>query len=81
VNTPKTIADDPQFQARLPWYPHERHGADMLPFPVRYPGEELPAPARAPAVGQHTEEVLAGVLGYDGERIARLRAAGAFGGG
>ena len=46
VNTPKTIADDPQFQARFPWYPHERHGADMLPFPVRYLGEELPEPDR-----------------------------------
>lgn len=80
VNTPKTIADDPQFQARLPWYPHERHGADMLPFPVRYPGEELPAPRRAPTVGQHTGEVLAEVLGYGPERIAELRTRGAFGG-
>jgi crotonobetainyl-CoA:carnitine CoA-transferase CaiB-like acyl-CoA transferase len=24
VNTPKTIADDPQFRERLPWYPRER---------------------------------------------------------
>src|SRR5690606_15885802 len=79
VNTPKTIADDPQFQARFPWYPHERHGADLMPFPVRYQGEELPAPARAPAVGQHTDEVLAAVLGYDTERIRRLREAGALG--
>jgi len=81
VNTPKTIADDPQFQARFPWYPHERHGADMLPFPVRYLGEELPEPGRAPTVGQHTDEVLARVLGYDPERIALLRAQGAFGSG
>lgn len=29
-----------------------------------------------PALGQHTEEVLAGVLGYDGARIARLKEAG-----
>jgi len=79
VNTSKTIASDPQFQARFPWYPHERHGADMLPFPVHYLGEELPAPGRAPTVGQHTEEVLARVLGYDAERIAQLRAKGAFG--
>jgi crotonobetainyl-CoA:carnitine CoA-transferase CaiB-like acyl-CoA transferase len=79
VNTPKTIADDPQFQARFPWYPHERHGADMLPFPVRYLGEDLPAPARAPAAGEHTDEVLGRVLGYDAERIAKLRGGGSLG--
>ena len=36
VNTPKTIAKDPQFQHRLPWYPASKHGADMLPFPVKF---------------------------------------------
>jgi crotonobetainyl-CoA:carnitine CoA-transferase CaiB-like acyl-CoA transferase len=79
VNTPKTIADDPQFKDRFPLYPHQRLGADMLPFPVKFPGETLPEPSRAPSVGQHTEEVLRGVLGYDAGRIAALREAGAFG--
>jgi crotonobetainyl-CoA:carnitine CoA-transferase CaiB-like acyl-CoA transferase len=79
VNTPKSIADDPQFQARFPWYRHERHGADMLPFPVRFQGETLPEPSMAPRVGEHTEEVLARVLGYDASRIARLRESGALG--
>jgi crotonobetainyl-CoA:carnitine CoA-transferase CaiB-like acyl-CoA transferase len=44
VNTPKTIAQDPQFRQRFRLYPHERHGADMLPFPVKYIGETLPEP-------------------------------------
>jgi crotonobetainyl-CoA:carnitine CoA-transferase CaiB-like acyl-CoA transferase len=79
VNTPKTIAQDPQFQHRLPWYPAARHGADMLPFPVKWQGETLPAPARAPDVGQHTDEVLRDVLGYDPDHIAKLRKAGALG--
>jgi len=79
VNTPKTIADDPQFRERFPWYPAERHGADMLPFPVKFPGESLPEPGRAPTVGEHGDEVLSRVLGYDAERIAKLRAAGALG--
>jgi crotonobetainyl-CoA:carnitine CoA-transferase CaiB-like acyl-CoA transferase len=79
VNTPKTIKDDPQFRDRFPLYDHERHGADMLPFPVRFPGETLPDPAKAPSVGQHTEEVLRSVLGYDPARVAALREAGAFG--
>jgi crotonobetainyl-CoA:carnitine CoA-transferase CaiB-like acyl-CoA transferase len=79
VNTPKTIADDPQFQHRLPWYPASEHGADMLPFPVKFLDEQLPSPAMAPTVGEHTEEVLTRVLGYDGDKLAALREAGVFG--
>ncbi|MFP8874179.1 MAG: CaiB/BaiF CoA-transferase family protein [Myxococcota bacterium] len=79
VNTPKTIVDDPQFRHRFPWYPAAAHGADMLPFPVRFLGEELPVPEKAPEVGQHTEGVLSEILGYDAEQIARLRDGGALG--
>ncbi len=79
VNSPKTIAEDPQFKDRFPWYPASRHGADMLPFPVRYLDEELPAPGKAPTVGEHNEEVLREVLGYDASTIEALRKAGAFG--
>jgi crotonobetainyl-CoA:carnitine CoA-transferase CaiB-like acyl-CoA transferase len=79
VNTPQTIARDPQFQARFPWYSHEQHGADMLPFPVKFQDEALPAPSRAPGVGEHTSEVLSRVLGYDEARIRALRERGALG--
>jgi len=79
VNTPKTIADDPQFRDRLPWYDREKHGAEMLPFPVKFPGETLPEPAMAPTVGEHTETVCRDVLGYDADRVAALRESGAFG--
>jgi crotonobetainyl-CoA:carnitine CoA-transferase CaiB-like acyl-CoA transferase len=79
VNTPKTIADDPQFQHRLPFYSIEKHGAEMLPFPVKFMKEELPEPSKAPTVGEHTEEILSDVLGYDQEKIAALREAGALG--
>jgi crotonobetainyl-CoA:carnitine CoA-transferase CaiB-like acyl-CoA transferase len=79
VNTPKTIADDPQFQHRLPWSRREEHGAEMLPFPVKFEGEDLPEPSMAPTVGQHTDRVLKEVLGYDDPKIAKLRSAGALG--
>jgi crotonobetainyl-CoA:carnitine CoA-transferase CaiB-like acyl-CoA transferase len=79
VNTPKTIKDDPQFKDRFPLYGHEKHGADMLPFPVRFPGEPLPEPSLAPTVGQHTDDVMQAVLGYDADRVAALRESGAFG--
>jgi crotonobetainyl-CoA:carnitine CoA-transferase CaiB-like acyl-CoA transferase len=79
VNSPKTIANDPQFQHRLPWLPADKHGADMLPFPVKFVGEELPPPSEAPTVGEHTEEVLTKVLGYAKDKIGKLREAGVFG--
>ena len=79
VNTPQTITRDPQFQDRFPWYPHARHGADMLPFPVKFRGEQIAPPTQAPSVGQHTDEVLREVLGYDEARIRELREKGALG--
>jgi crotonobetainyl-CoA:carnitine CoA-transferase CaiB-like acyl-CoA transferase len=79
ANTPKSIQHDPQFQHRFPLYPHAKHGADMLPFPVKFVGEELPAPGRAPTVGEHSDEELSRVLGYDRARIAGLRESGALG--
>ena len=78
-NTPKNIVDDPQFKDRFPLYPHEKCGAEMLPYPVKFPGEELPTPAKAPTTGQHTEDVMKRVLGCDAARIRALRDAGAFG--
>jgi crotonobetainyl-CoA:carnitine CoA-transferase CaiB-like acyl-CoA transferase len=80
VNTPRTIAADPQFQDRLPWIPRDQVGTDQLPSPIKLLGEPaLPLPTRAPAAGQHTEAILREVLGYDAERIASLRESGALG--
>ncbi len=79
VNTPKTIAHDPQFQDRFHLYPAAEHGAEMLPFPVKFIDEELPAPALAPAVGEHNDRVLSEVLGYDEDTIQALRESGALG--
>ncbi len=79
VNTPKTIADDPQFRDRFRIYPHAKHGADMLPLPLKFAGETLPDPTQAPSVGEQTDIVLEELLGYDAERIAELRRSGALG--
>ncbi len=79
VNTPKTIGDDPQFADRMGWLPRERLGAEQLPSPLKVVGGSLPTPTKAPEVGEHTDEVLKDVLGYDAERIAALRKGGAFG--
>ncbi|CAN5875436.1 CaiB/BaiF CoA-transferase family protein [soil metagenome] len=79
VNTPQTLADDPQFQDRLGWIPADRLGADQLPTPLKYLDGSLPVPTKAPTVGEHTDDVLRDVLGYDDDRVAALRAAGALG--
>src|SRR4029450_8279313 len=52
VNTPKTIAEDPQFQDRLPWIPKERLGAAELPMPLKGMDDEAPGPTKAPAAGE-----------------------------
>ncbi|MFN8016668.1 MAG: CoA transferase [Acidimicrobiales bacterium] len=79
VNTPQTIADDPQFQARFPWYSVEQLGAEQLPSPIKYLDIEVPVPTKAPTVGQHTDEVLHDLLGYDDAKVAALRESGALG--
>lgn len=47
--------------------------------PLRLDRTPAVAPKAAPSVGQHTEAVLRETLGYDDDRIAELRAQGAFG--
>jgi crotonobetainyl-CoA:carnitine CoA-transferase CaiB-like acyl-CoA transferase len=78
-NSPRTLYADAQFQDRMPLIPAARAGADMLPTPIKFLGENLPLPTKAPTVGQHTEETLRRVLGWDDARIVAARAAGAFG--
>ena len=79
VNTPKTLLDDPQFQDRFPLFSAEQLGAEQLAAPIKFIGEELPVPSKAPTAGQHTDAVLIDVLGYDDEAVARAHASGALG--
>ena len=79
VNTPANLVDDEQFKDRFPLYPHAEHGADMLPFPVRFEGEDLIPPTKAPQPGEQSDQVLGDVLGYEPERIKALKDKGVFG--
>ena len=79
VNTPKTVAEDPQFKDRFPLYPHQKHGADMLPFPLKLRDEETSPPTVAPTVGENNHQVLSEVLGYDAEKIREIEESGALG--
>ncbi len=87
VNTPlapvhdtKSIVRDPQFQDRLPMRPWREAGTDLMPSPIKLLDEQLPVPGKAAVEpGRDTDAVLASVLGYDAERIAARRRAGALG--
>jgi crotonobetainyl-CoA:carnitine CoA-transferase CaiB-like acyl-CoA transferase len=75
--------DDPQVHAReaVVAIDHPRFGpVRQVASPLRVAWATDPAPlARGPLRGEHTEEVLEQICGYDAERLARLREAGAFG--
>lgn len=68
----------------------ERHRLSRIPHPLAgfVPNIETPLglsltpavdPVAAPLLGEHTDDVLCKVLGYDDNRIAALAATGAFG--
>jgi crotonobetainyl-CoA:carnitine CoA-transferase CaiB-like acyl-CoA transferase len=54
------------------WVPNVRS-------PIRYSHTPIADPVAAPAVGQHTKEVLCDLLGYDEDRLAHLAQVGALG--
>ena len=79
VNTPANIGDDPQFQARMGFYPSEAVGCEQLPLPVYVDGSLPPVPTMAPTVGEHNDNVMTDVLGLSADDIQALKDTGAFG--
>ena len=75
-----SAVDDPQLVHRghLVRVPHSLHGESVVEG-SRFRLSRTPARiGQPPAVGEHTEQVLKDILGYDDDRIAELAAAGAF---
>ena len=77
INTPEEVWQHPQFKARNRW---REMGSPAGPLPTLLPPVTMSGfEARldpVPAVGEHTEHVLAG-LGYSAAEIGKLRADGA----
>ncbi|MXX19434.1 MAG: CoA transferase, partial [Dehalococcoidia bacterium] len=72
--------DDPQLKHRghIVHVPHSLHGESVVEG-SRFRLSRTPARVgQPPAVGEHTEQILKEILGYDDEHIADLAAAGAF---
>jgi formyl-CoA transferase len=75
------ILDDPHLNARgqVHTIEHPTRGKIRLPgCPVRLSASEAPT-TPPPLAGQHTDEVLAEVLGLSGDDVAALRARGVLG--
>jgi DMSO/TMAO reductase YedYZ heme-binding membrane subunit len=76
----RTIRDvvekDPDCSTQNPMFSMVDHpgvGAYLTPgAPLQFGAMERPAPARAPLLGEHTDEVLTGVLGMSDSEIGRL---------
>ena len=72
-----TALDDPQLRARGFFEPvvHPLVGEQEYPgWPMRFSaGPDRYWSEPAPLLGQHTEAVLGGELGVDGDELARLR--------
>jgi crotonobetainyl-CoA:carnitine CoA-transferase CaiB-like acyl-CoA transferase len=76
VNSVDDLPNDPQVRANdyIVDFEHPQFGTtQVVGIPVRL--RETPGSVRLPApeFGQHTEEILSGLLGYDWERIAALK--------
>jgi len=78
VKTASEVARDPHLEARGFWVDidHPRRGRTRVPIsPIRlHAGGKPEIRSPAPTLGQHTEKVLAELLGLKAEELAKLRA-------
>jgi len=79
INTVADVLSDPALKACLPLLDIGLpNAAQALGSPIRYNGEFFSAERAAPAKGQHTREVLAGIDYTEGEIESLLRDGSAF---
>ncbi len=70
------LLDDPQIKYRetITSFEHPEAGTVQSPrFPVKFSKARAEIRRPAPSLGQHNDEILAELLGYDEERIAALK--------
>jgi len=81
INNLKQVFEEPQVAARGMKIELDHAIAGPVPLiasPMKFSGTPLEHKLPPPALGQHTEEVLRGLLGYDDAALAKLRAGGAI---
>jgi crotonobetainyl-CoA:carnitine CoA-transferase CaiB-like acyl-CoA transferase len=77
VNELHEVFDEPQVRARemVVTMPHpQRREMPLLANPIRLSDTPVQYRRRPPALGEHTDEVLRELLGYDDARLGALRA-------
>jgi crotonobetainyl-CoA:carnitine CoA-transferase CaiB-like acyl-CoA transferase len=84
INTLDQVFEDPHVKARemVVNVPHPLAGPDgaqLIASPLKFSETPVEYRHHPPLLGQHTDEVLRDVLGYDDDKIAELRDAGAIG--
>ena len=81
VNNFAQALDDPQVQARNMVIDVKLQSGETVRMPgnpIKFSDDTAGVPTAPPLLGEHTDSVLSGLLGYAPERIAELRAAGAI---
>lgn len=79
INNIAQVFEEPQVKARGVKIELEHAAAGKLPLvasPMRFSATPLEYRLPPPLLGEHTDEVLRGILGKSAEEIARLRVAG-----
>ena len=82
INDLAQVAEHPQVKARASFVEMDHPSVGKVPVvgvAVRLSATPGSVRLPSPTLGEHTEEVLRGLLGSDDREIAALRAAGAFG--
>ena len=84
INTLDQVFEDPHVKARemVVNVPHPLAGPDgaaLIASPLKLSGTPVEYRYHPPLLGQHTDEVLRQVLGYDDAKISELRDAGTIG--
>ncbi len=79
VNSLDQVIADPQVKARemVKSFEHPLAGlVEAIDMPFRFADAGTRIRGAPPLLGQHTEEILRGLLGYSGEEVERLKAEG-----
>jgi formyl-CoA transferase len=82
VNSMDRVVLDPQVMARemIQTFQHPIAGSvKAIDMPYRFSTDGTSIRSAPPLLGEHTEEVLSGLLGYSQDEISRLRADGVIG--